>query len=569
MEEHYKHFTEIHEEFVKPGSKFKLQPNDFKFMFECSVLNGALSTHHSLFISTLRSQSSDEQLGWWLDKALRQEFIGCYAQTEIGIGSNVRGLQTTATFDEATDSFILDTPTLTATKFWNTGLPSCTHCVLYAQLILKGKPMGIHVFFLQIRGADLEPLPGIEILDVGTKMGDGQADIGALRLHNVRIPRVHMLAKRQYVTKTGEYVKVGSGGKSSAKLAYLTMLQTRAGMVSGSGAVLSEAATIAIRYSAVRKQGFVEPSKAQFTSDQNKIIDYPVQRHRLLKALSQAIVMKASGIRMQSLMMEANMEDLTELHATSSILKAHCTTLASHGIEQMRKCCGGLGYLSSAGVSELFCWWVGPFETAEGDPTVLTLQTARFLIKSYQAAKKGEPLPSMTSILSRLKDPAFNPLKQGRPARATAEAIGQCNLQALMDMMEYRSLVCTSLAGSRMEESLKRTKNFDASWNENMRWLHAAATVHGIYFMFRAALDFIATAEDQACRQTLERLVAYFALSEMEDGYQWTGLLTYEDSRAIETALAGLAGKLRNDMVAMVDAFDIADETLNSGTSGR
>lgn len=336
MEEHYKHFTEIHQEFVAPGSKFKLQPNDYKFMFECRVLNGALSTHHGLFVTTLRSQSSEEQLGWWLDKALRQEIVGCYAQTEVGIGSNVRGLQTTATFDEATDSFILDTPTLAAMKFWNTGLPSCTHCVLYAQLILKGKPMGVHVFFLQIRGADLEPLPGVEILDVGTKMGDGQADIGALRLHNVRVPRVHMLAKRQYVTKTGEYVKVGSGGKSSAKMAYLTMLQTRASMVSGSGAVLAEAATIAIRYSAVRKQGFVEPSTANLHSEQNKIIDYPVQRHRLLKALSQAFVMKASGIRMQSMMMEANMDDLTELHATSSILKAHCTTLASHGIEQMR-----------------------------------------------------------------------------------------------------------------------------------------------------------------------------------------------------------------------------------------
>lgn len=175
MEEHYRHFTELHKEAVAPESKFKLQPNDFKFMFESRVLNGALSTHHSLFISTVRSQASDEQLGWWLNKCLRQEIIGCYAQTEIGIGSNVRGIQTTATYDEASDSFILDTPTLTATKFWNTGLPSCTHVVLYAQLVIKNKSHGIHVFFVQIRGANLEPLPGVEILDVGTKMGDSQA----------------------------------------------------------------------------------------------------------------------------------------------------------------------------------------------------------------------------------------------------------------------------------------------------------------------------------------------------------------------------------------------------------
>lgn len=36
--------------------------------------------------------------------------------TEIGHGSNVPGLETTATFDEASDQFIIHTPTLTATK---------------------------------------------------------------------------------------------------------------------------------------------------------------------------------------------------------------------------------------------------------------------------------------------------------------------------------------------------------------------------------------------------------------------------------------------------------------------
>jgi tRNA-dihydrouridine synthase len=67
MEEHFRHFTEIHKDFVKPESKFQLQRNDIRFMFESRVLNGALNVHYSLFISTLRSQASDEQLGWWLD----------------------------------------------------------------------------------------------------------------------------------------------------------------------------------------------------------------------------------------------------------------------------------------------------------------------------------------------------------------------------------------------------------------------------------------------------------------------------------------------------------------------
>jgi len=200
---------------------------------------------------------------------------------------------------------------------------------------------------------------------------------------------------------------------------------------------------------------------------------------------------------------------------------------------------------------------------------VLTLQTARFLIKSYQSARKGENLPALTSLLARLKDPSFDPFRQGRSPKATSEAIGHGDLNALLAMFEFRSLVATNLAGSQFEQSMKRTGSFDKSWNECMRVLHAAATVHGIYFILRVAIDWASQMKDDACRTVLERLVAYYALSEMEDGYQWNGLLTTMDAAAIQLGLNDLASKLRNEMVGMVDSFDIADATLNSGKLKR
>jgi hypothetical protein len=38
------------------------------------------------------------------------------AQTELGHGSNVQGLETTATFDPKTDELVIHSPTLTSSK---------------------------------------------------------------------------------------------------------------------------------------------------------------------------------------------------------------------------------------------------------------------------------------------------------------------------------------------------------------------------------------------------------------------------------------------------------------------
>eukprot|EP00662_Eupelagonemidae_sp_cell21_P022102 gene22103-7502_t len=78
-----------------------------------------------------------------------------------------------------------------------------------------------------------------------------------------------------------------------------------------------------------------------------------------------------------------------------------------------RKCCGGHGYLMASGVAHQwadYAWQA----TAEGDPVVMLLQTARFLIKQQggvtqcAAARAGEPLPGTTDYLAPLKDRAFD-----------------------------------------------------------------------------------------------------------------------------------------------------------------
>lgn len=71
-----------------------------------------------MFSESIRAFATDEQRALWLPQAFNYDIHGCYAQTEIGHGSDISGLETTATFDQKTDEFVIHTPSMTATKWW-------------------------------------------------------------------------------------------------------------------------------------------------------------------------------------------------------------------------------------------------------------------------------------------------------------------------------------------------------------------------------------------------------------------------------------------------------------------
>ncbi len=102
-----------------------------------------------MFTPALRSQATIQQQNKWLKPAIQYEIIGTYAQTEMGHGMGcflilkhnslqyyyvcslhsfllqpgtfLRGLETTATYDEKTEEFVLHSPTLTSIKWWPGG----------------------------------------------------------------------------------------------------------------------------------------------------------------------------------------------------------------------------------------------------------------------------------------------------------------------------------------------------------------------------------------------------------------------------------------------------------------
>jgi acyl-CoA oxidase len=75
--------------------------------------------------------------------------MGTYAQTEIGHGSNVAGIQTTATYDKKTDEFIINTPSITATKWWPGDLGNfSSHGMVFSRLVIDDQDYGVMPFLV-------------------------------------------------------------------------------------------------------------------------------------------------------------------------------------------------------------------------------------------------------------------------------------------------------------------------------------------------------------------------------------------------------------------------------------
>jgi acyl-CoA oxidase len=127
--------------------------------------NLPIDVHLSMFIPIMMMHTSAEQKERWLEAAKSFRIIGGYAQTELGHGSNVRGIETTATYDIDTDEFVINSPTQSSSKWWPGGLGhTATHSIVYANLMLKNKSYGPHPFMVQLRSlVDHQPLNGIQL----------------------------------------------------------------------------------------------------------------------------------------------------------------------------------------------------------------------------------------------------------------------------------------------------------------------------------------------------------------------------------------------------------------------
>jgi acyl-CoA oxidase len=320
---------------------------------------------------------------------MNYEIIGCYAQTELGHGSNVRGLETTATWNPDDKTFTLHSPSLTASKWWIGSLGrTANHACVMAQLIVNGVSHGPHPFVVQIRDMKTHlPLENVHVGDIGPKVGYNTMDNGFLLFNHVKIPHKSMLAKYSRVdAATNQYIK-----PKSATSVYGTMTWVRSTIVWQSGGVLARGVTIAIRYCAVRRQ--FQDKDATDLEGETQVLDYTMVSYRLLTLLASAFALHFSGKLMMDMYQngQAQLSDdkseegqksaasvMADLHVTSCGLKSLASTTSADGLEAARRACGGHGYSNFSGIGSFLADYL-PNVTWEGDNYMLTQQVARYV----------------------------------------------------------------------------------------------------------------------------------------------------------------------------------------------
>ena len=131
----------------------------------------------------------------------------------------------------------------------------------------------------------LKPFPGIVIGDMGEKIGLNGLDNGFIIFDHYRVSRHSLLNKNGGIDEHGEYVSPFKDPKKKIGASLANLSFGRMGIMNMTNQNLHLAITIAVRYSAVRKQfGGKEPH------GELAVIEYQTQQCRLFPYLAAAFL---------------------------------------------------------------------------------------------------------------------------------------------------------------------------------------------------------------------------------------------------------------------------------------
>lgn len=482
---------------------------------------------------------------------------GSFAMTELGHGSNVRDLETTAHYDPTTEEFILHTPTDSARKeYIGNAARHGQLATVFAQLIINDTAYGVHAFLVPIRTADGAPMPGVRIEDNGDKMGLNGVDNGRLWFDQVRVPRTALLNRFAEVTPEGEYQ---SPIASEAKR-FFTMIGTlvagRIGIATSALSAAKSGLTIAIRYATQRRQ-FGNPDEPELL-----LLDYQTHQRRLLPLVANAYALDFALKYLVQRFVTRTDDDLREVETLAAGLKAFSTWNTTRTLQIGREACGAQGYMAVNRFAALKAD-TDIFTTFEGDNTVLMQLVAKSCLATFKQQFSDAKLLGLVRYITNQASQtvaAYNPL-----VTRNTDVAHLHDSEFHLLAFRYREQRLVTALARRLRARLERGMDAQAAMIECQDHLVNLAQAYVERVILEQFVAGLATVEAPALAAVLKKLCDLYALWHLEQHKGWyleAGYFEGAKTKAIRRQIDALCIDLRPEAVALVDAFAIPDQCL-------
>ncbi|CAD8156667.1 unnamed protein product [Paramecium octaurelia] len=520
------------------------------------------SLNYEMFMPTILNLGTDEQVKLFYEPASRWEILGCYSQTELAHGSDINRIETTATYDKQTKSFIINTPSLKATKWWGSDMGiTATHVVTQAQLYIDGKRCGVQNFVVQIRDVKThQTLPGVLVGDIGAKFGYNSKDNGYLRFDNVRIPKVNMLSKYVNVSDDGQFTKTGDD-----KVWHATMQLMRQHFLDSVWKCLGIGLTIVIRYSLQRKQ--FKDSLGQ----EIPIFDYQLQQHKLIPLIAEMYgcmlgskkVFAMAQDNVARIKQKNDFSKMMEVHVVLSASKAYYTWNCFFALEKVRQCAGGHGYSYYSGIPPLITE-MSPCVVAEGDNTVLSLSVGKVLLMYLNKAMQSGKAPNTTC--DYLED-IFNYLTELKQPLVSKECTRDLN--KVLAALRYNVAFNVANAGQKLQTLMgDKGLTFKEATDKHLGiLLQEIAHTQSNYWTYRTFLEEVNALTDPNIKSALTQLCLLYGLNKIleQQGQLFEyGVLSGPQFVWIRETRDELISNLKDNALGLVEAIAYDDNSVRS-----
>lgn len=550
-------------------SRFGLPPkmggDPLKFLtlgYELGLIDFSLMMRYGLqFGFVMRAISrlgSVEQLNW-LDGIADTRSSACFAMTEVDHGSNVRALQTTATYRPECEDFLLHTPEVGAEKDWVTNLSRATHALVFARLATQERDHGVHAFWVELRKASGELREGVILGEKRAVTALHGLDFGRLSFKQLSIPKKSLLSRYARLDEEGHYRTLLRSEANRFNAMLGTLVVGRALVAGGAAAGAKKALAIALHYTAHRRQFGASGEAVERT-----VLSYQSVQRKLIPALATVIAVDAGRERLTQVQhdyMENSVKD-RELETFTAAFKSYLSRFAVECVETCRQCCGGAGCLESSGLPLLRAE-VGMFTTMEGDNTVLDLMVARNLLTDHARGSGSNFIDALSWVgKSVTRATQIGPL---RSRDSSPERVA--SVEFLSSALRFRRDRLRESLGRRVSARLKvNGKTFDVL-NECQNHCLALARAYCEDKIFRCLRNLTESCPPGWDRRVLDGCLSLFGLSRIEEDRGWfleQGFLSPTQSESVRRETLKLCSHLAGQSEAIISAFELTESQLSS-----